>query len=71
MVVKLAEGELIAYLTGRPEATIRWWAHKGWLKRHGKDSHGRTLYSIEEAQQLAATLAHHPELDNPPSPGPT
>ena len=56
--MKLADTQAIAYLVGRPESTIRWWAHKGWLTRHGTAK--RALYDIDEAQQLAERLS----LDN-------
>lgn len=53
----LTVGELIVLLhkkTGRqiPEGTIRQWATTGRIKRHGKDSKGRTLYD------RAAVLAY-------------
>jgi hypothetical protein len=59
----LADTAAIALSVGRPEATIRWWAFKGWLKRRGTGPHGRALYDLTEASELAAKLA---ALDNPP-----
>lgn len=58
----LADTLAIAFLTGRPPATIRSWAHRGHLTRHGTDPRGRTMYDITEAQQLAA---RHAALDKP------
>lgn len=45
----LTVGELVMYLhqkTGRqvPESTIRQWAKRGHIRRHGRDKAGRTLY---------------------------
>jgi DNA-binding transcriptional MerR regulator len=57
-----APTESIAVLTGRPEPTIRYWAHRGWLTRRGTGPHGRALYDVDEAQELAAKLA---ALDKP------
>lgn len=58
----LADTDSIAVLTGRPAATIRWWAHQGWLERKGTGDHGRALYDVDQAAELAARRA----LDNPP-----
>ena len=66
MVRWLADAQAVAIATGRPASTIRRWAHKGWLERHGTDARGRTLFDVEEAQELARRLA---ELDNPPDQG--
>jgi hypothetical protein len=57
----LAPTESIAVLVGRPEPTIRGWAHRGWLTRRGTGPHGRAMYDVDEAQELAAKLA---ALDN-------
>jgi hypothetical protein len=58
----LADTAAIAIATGRKPATIRYWAHRGWLTRQGTGSHGRALYDLTEATRLAAKLA---SLDNP------
>jgi hypothetical protein len=58
----LAPTESIAVLVGRPEPTIRYWAHRGWLHRRGTGPRGRAMYDVDEAQELAAKLA---PLDNP------
>lgn len=58
----LADTAAIAVLVGRPESTVRYWAHRGWLHRHGTGPHGRALYDVTEAQELAAKLA---ALDKP------
>jgi hypothetical protein len=57
--MKLADTAAIAIMVKRPEPTIRYWAHTGQLTRHGTDTHGRALYSVDEAEQLA-----HAKLDN-------
>jgi hypothetical protein len=59
----LADTAAIALATGRRPATIRYWAHRGWLHRRGTGPHGRALYDLTEASELAAKLA---ALDNPP-----
>jgi hypothetical protein len=59
----LADTQAIALSVGRPEATIRWWAHRGWLTRRGTGPRGRALYDLTEATELAARLAG---LDNRP-----
>ena len=59
----LGDTKAIAFLTGRKPATIRRWASKGWLHRAGTGPHGRALYDLAEAEELAAKLAG---LDNPP-----
>lgn len=58
----LADTAAIALATGRPESTIRYWAHRGWLTRHGTGPRNRALYDLTEATQLAQRLT----LDNPP-----
>jgi hypothetical protein len=52
----LADTQAIAVATGRKPATIRSWAHRGLLARHGTGPHKRALYDIGEAQELAARL---------------
>lgn len=59
----LADTAAIALSVGRPEATIRYWAHRGWLARRGTGPRGRALYDVTEAGELAAKLA---ALDNGP-----
>lgn len=44
----------LGLLLGIEPATIRQWARRGKLQRHGKDKQGRTLYDIAEARQHAA-----------------
>jgi hypothetical protein len=58
----LADAQAIAIITGRAPATIRSWAHRGLLARHGTGPRRRTLYSVTEAEQLAARLD---ALENP------
>ncbi len=43
-------------MTGRKEATVRSWAHRGLLRRMGTDRRGRALYSLAEAEALAGRL---------------
>lgn len=52
----LLDGPALAVALHRSPKTVRNWAAQGLLARHGKDSKGRTLYNIDEAIQLAATL---------------
>lgn len=40
--------------TGIKAATIRVWAHRGHLTRHGRDQRGRTLYRLDEIEQRVA-----------------
>ena len=55
----LADTMAIAYLTGRKPGTIRSWASRGLITRKGTDRHGRALYSIDEAQEVAGRLDSH------------
>jgi hypothetical protein len=54
----LADTQAIAALTGRKPATIRSWAHRypRRLPRRGTGEHGRALYDVEEAEELAMSL---------------
>lgn len=52
----LADAQAIALAVDRKPSTIRSWAHRGLITRRGKDRRGRTLYSLEEAQELTARL---------------
>jgi hypothetical protein len=54
--VTLADTQAIALLTGRAPPTIRSWAHRGQLARRGTGPRNRALYSITEAEELAARL---------------
>jgi hypothetical protein len=56
--VPLADTQAIAILTGRPESTIRSWAHRGLIGRKGTGKRGLALYDIDEAQELARRLGH-------------
>ena len=60
----LADTQAIAVITGRKPATIRSWAHRypDRLPRRGTGKHGRALYDVEEAEQLAMSLD---TLENP------
>jgi hypothetical protein len=55
----LADTHGIALITGRKPATIRKWASRGLLTRHATGAHGRALYSVQEAEQLAGALHWH------------
>lgn len=52
--MKLLNTALAATLTGRQPGTIRYWASKGWLTRHGTDPLGRALYDLQEVSRVAA-----------------
>ena len=56
---RLADTQAIAFFTRRAPATIRKWAERypDRLPRRGRDKRGRTLYSVDDAEQLAATIA--------------
>jgi hypothetical protein len=58
----LTDTQAIALMTGRPPATIRSWAHRGLLTRHGTGPRRRALYDISEASELATRMA---ELETP------
>lgn len=45
----------LALLLNVQPATIRQWARRGKLTRHGTDQQGRTLYSITEARTINDT----------------
>ncbi len=55
----LADTRAIALITGRKPATIRSWAHRypHRLPRRGTGTRCRALYDVEEAEQLAMSLA--------------
>jgi hypothetical protein len=57
MAPQLTDTQAIALMTGRPAATIRSWAHRGLLTRHGTGHRRRALYSIDEASELATRMA--------------
>jgi hypothetical protein len=56
--MRLADTAAIAFFTRRAPSTIRNWARRypDRLPRRGRDKRGRTLYSVEDAEQLAATM---------------
>jgi len=60
--MKLADTQAIAIFMRRPAATIRTWAHRGLLHRHGTDRKGRALYDINEAEQLARHIDNTPDV---------
>lgn len=43
----LGDVKAAAYQAGRPEATIRWWAHKGWIATYGS-GRGKVKYDLAE-----------------------
>ena len=43
----LGDVKAAAYQAGRPEATIRWWAHKGWIATYGS-GRGKVKYDLGE-----------------------
>jgi hypothetical protein len=58
--MKLADTQAIAVLTRRKPATIRKWAERypDHLPRRGRDKQGRTLYSVDDAEKLAAHIGN-------------
>lgn len=48
----LADTQAIALLTRVKPATVRSWAHRGHLTRHGTGPRGTALYDVEEAEAL-------------------
>ncbi len=65
----LADSQAIAIMPNVQPATIRSWAHRGRLQRHGKDQQGRTLYDIAEARTLRPDTPTPADLetDQPPA----
>lgn len=58
----------VQYVSGRPcpHATIRSWAARGLLTRHGRDRQRRGLYDLNELHKLATNRPDgpgHPRLD--------
>lgn len=49
----LADAQAIAAFLSVSPATVRSWKRRGRLTSRGRDKRGRTLYSIEQAQQIA------------------
>lgn len=43
---RLVTARLAATLAHRRPATVRWWAHRGWLTPTGRDAHGYPLYDV-------------------------
>jgi DNA-binding transcriptional MerR regulator len=56
--VVLADTRAIAYMARVKPATVRSWAHRGLLRRHGTDPHGRALYDAEEAEAIIDNRRH-------------
>jgi DNA-binding transcriptional MerR regulator len=48
-----------AAAVGRPESTIRRWAHEERYKPHGRDKRGRKLYALADVQRVAQDLVEH------------
>lgn len=61
----LADSQAIAALLNVQPATIRSWAHRGRIKRRGKDQQGRTLYDIAEARTLRPDTPTPANLETP------
>ena len=49
----LADTEAIAYMLGKPPATIRSWAHRGHLRRRGTGPRQTALYDVDEVLKFA------------------
>lgn len=54
----LADAQAIATFLSVSPATVRSWAHRKRLDGRGRDARGRTLYSVEQAQQVAQRAGH-------------
>lgn len=46
----LSPAAVIAAYLDLPEATIRWWAHKGHIRRRGTGHRGLALYDADEVR---------------------
>jgi hypothetical protein len=46
-----------AHAVGRPQATVRGWAHAGHLTKHGEDVKGRSLYDLAEVYAVSQRMA--------------
>ena len=60
----LADTKAIAYMLGKPEATIRSWAHRGHLRRRGTGPRQTALYDVDEVLKFAT---RHGLRDKPPT----
>jgi len=49
----LSPAAVIAAFLEIPEATIRWWAHKGHIRRRGTGPRGIALYDAREVAEYA------------------
>lgn len=49
---RLADGSAISAAYGVPLSTLRTWADRGKLAKHGRDGRGRTLYDVAEVELL-------------------
>ena len=49
----LADTEAIAYMLGKPPATIRSWAHRGHFRRRGTGPRQTALYDVDEVLKFA------------------
>lgn len=59
----ILDGPAIAHALGLHPGTIRNWASAGLLQRRGMDTHGRTLYDVDEVQALADGVSDTDEVD--------
>lgn len=55
----LADARAIATWLGVSPVTVRSWAHRGRIQARGRDRRGRALYSLAEAQRIAASARQH------------
>lgn len=53
----LVDSVSAAHAVGRPQATIRGWAHAGHLTKHGEDAKGRSLYDLGEVYAVSQRMA--------------
>lgn len=50
----------IRHRTGIPESTVRTWAGRNRLARHGRDAAGRTLYDLTEVTRVLGGVVPAP-----------
>lgn len=58
--MKLVDGYALARLIGVRPVTIRQWANRGFIGRHGKNHRGWSLYHLDEVLTYAKTRGHAP-----------
>ena len=51
-VTTLVPADLVTLALGVNPGTLRSWASRGKVRRHGKDPQGRTLYDLDEVERV-------------------